>query len=142
MRQGNPINDPVACHKILIIEDEALVALEIERMLTAAGYRVVGVADTMDETMALAAQWHPDLALCDIRLGRESGVAVATCLKAQGVPSLFVSGNCATAEGAGVGLGCLHKPFSSGRLLSAIEVVKALMAGKVPPPLPDDMHLL
>ena len=111
MREGNLINHPVACHKILIIEDEALVALEIESMLTAAGYSVVGVADTMVETMALAAQWHPDLALCDIRLGRESGVAVATCLKAQGVPSLFVSGNCATAEGAGVGLGCLHKPI-------------------------------
>ena len=66
--------------------------------------------------------------------GTESGVAIAAMLKERGVPSLFVSGNCATVEGAGVGLGCLHKPFDKVRLFKAIAVVRALLAGKKPPP--------
>ena len=133
---------PAARERILIVEDEALVAFQIEDVLVGAGFEVVGISDTMASSMALADEGHPDLALCDIRLGAESGVAIAAMLKERGVPSLFVSGNCATAEGAGVGLGCLHKPFDQNRLLKAIAVVRALPAGKKPPPLPADMHLL
>ena len=133
---------PAARERILIVEDEALVAFQIEDVLVGAGFEVVGISDTMASSMALADEGHPDLALCDIRLGAESGVAIAAMLKERGVPSLFVSGNCATAEGAGVGLGCLHKPFDQNRLLKAIAVVRALLAGKKPPPLPADMHLL
>ena len=133
---------PDVRERILIVEDEALVAFQIEDVLVGAGFEVVGISDTMASSIALADEGHPDLALCDIRLGAESGIAIAAMLKERGVPSLFVSGNCATAEGAGVGLGCLHKPFDQHRLLKAIAVVRALLAGKKPPPLPADMHLL
>ena len=133
---------PDVRERILIVEDEALVAFQIEDVLVGAGFDVVGISDTMADTLALVEKDKPYLALCDIRLGAESGVAIAAMLKERGVPSLFVSGNCATVEGAGVGLGCLHKPFDKVRLLKAIAVVRALLAGKKPPPLPADMHLL
>lgn len=132
---------PAVCERILIVEDEALVALQIEDVLVGAGFDVVGISDTMAGTLALVARDKPHLALCDIRLGAESGVDIAAMLKERGVPSLFVSGNCATTEGTGVGLGCLHKPFDKIRLLSAIAVARALLAGKKPPPLPANMHL-
>lgn len=133
---------PIARERILIVEDEALVALQIEDVLVGAGFQVVGISDTMADTLALVERDKPHLALCDIRLGAESGVDIAAMLKERGVPSLFVSGNCATTEGTGVGLGCLHKPFDKIRLLKAIAVARALLAGKKPPPLPADMHLL
>lgn len=133
---------PDVRERILIVEDEALVAFQIEDVLVGAGFDVVGISDTMADTLALVEKDKPYLALCDIRLGAESGVAIAAMLKERGVPSLFVSGNCATVEGAGVGLGCLHKPFDKVRLFKAIAVVRALLAGKKPPPLPADMHLL
>ncbi|MEO6433660.1 MAG: response regulator [Sphingomicrobium sp.] len=125
----------------MIVEDEALVAIQIEGVLTDAGYTVVGYSDTMEGSLAIAETSQPDLALCDIRLVNLSGIDVARQLKERGIPSLFVTGNCATSEGADVGIGCLHKPFDGRRLIDAVRVVTAVVNGGVVPELPASMHL-
>ena len=54
--------------KILIVEDEAIVAKNIEKHLISAGYKVVGVATTAEESIKKAQTRNPDLVLMDIKL--------------------------------------------------------------------------
>ncbi len=116
---------------VLIVEDEALVALVIEEALIEAGYRVCGVADTAARAMALAARYDPDLAVVDVRLAAGGdGIAVAEALAARRpIGILYATGNCAEVRRrARVGHGCLSKPFSMGSLISALGAVSRTMA--------------
>lgn len=68
--------------KLLIVEDEFIVAAALQANLEAQGYIVVGQADSGEEALALAAARHPDLALMDIRLkGGMDGVETARRLR-------------------------------------------------------------
>src|SRR5919107_3429438 len=99
--------------RIMIVEDEALVALEIGGMLAMAGHEAVGQADDLPSAVAAAEAEKPDLALVDIQLAQgTSGLDVAAALRERGVPVLFATGNCPTERGRGLALGCLHKPIS------------------------------
>ena len=137
--------DPPACShplRILIVEDEALVALEIEEALSAAGHEVAGHADDLAGAVALGRRTRPDLALVDINLAnRCSGLDVAAELMRCGIPCLFVTGNCPTHQGEGLALGCLHKPFNDRILLGAVAAAGAVSRGEEPPRLPRGMHL-
>jgi two-component system, response regulator PdtaR len=112
--------------RILVVEDEWLVAMEIESVLAAAGYRVIGPTGRAAEAVRLAERERPDLALMDIRLGRgDDGVAVAHELRERfDVPSLYASAHAdpATVERARVArpAGWLPKPFSQDQLLAAV----------------------
>lgn len=130
--------------RLLVVEDEGLVALEIEAALAGAGHQVVGVADDRASALALArrAGPRPDLALVDIRLaGGDSGMRVAADLAALGVPVLFVTGNCASEQGRAVAVGCLHKPFTEGELLASVAAAEAVLHGRTPAHVPPAMHL-
>lgn len=128
--------------RILIVEDEALVAMEIESMLGLAGHEAVAQADDLPSALAAVAEERPDLALVDIQLAQgTSGLEVAAALKAQGVPVLFATGNCPTERGRGLALGCLHKPISDQSLEVAILAADALLhGGPVPDRLPSALH--
>ncbi len=131
-----------ASMKILVVEDEAIVAMEIEQILSCAGYDVVGLADHQREAVAIATATRPDMALIDVRLADgESGLDVAAALQQLGVPAMFLTGTCPRADGTGLALACLHKPFSSRSLLHGVEVFRALIAGRVPEVLPPTLHL-
>ena len=118
---------------ILIVEDEALVAANIEDVLAESGFRVAGVAASAAEAMSLADEHRPRLALVDIRLtGPVDGIELACRLREQfGVPSIFLSGlidSAITARAkAAQPLGFLHKPFRPSQVFNAIE--RALSAG-------------
>jgi two-component system, response regulator PdtaR len=81
--------------RILIVEDEFLIALALEDMLLDAGHAVVGMATTYDEAVALAAETRPALVLMDIRLASErDGIDAAIEIeRSLGIPSLFTSAN-------------------------------------------------
>ena len=55
--------------RILIIEDEPIIALDLERLVAELGHKVVGTAATSDEAVALAGSTAPGLVLADINLG-------------------------------------------------------------------------
>ena len=120
---------PRVC-RLLVVEDEGLVALEIETLLASAGHVVVGTAADRVGALALARAERPELALVDVRLsGWESGLDLAADLSALGVPVLFVNGNCPLERGRAVAVGCLHKPFDERQLLDAVAVADRLARG-------------
>lgn len=135
------MSEPVSKQlRIAIIEDEALVALEMEDHLTDAGHEVVGIADTLREAVSLIERTRPDLALVDIQLAEGcSGLDVAKELNAHGVPCVFATGNCPGRD-IDDALGCLHKPFNHIQLLGAVTAANALLAGQEAE-LPREMHL-
>lgn len=128
--------------RVLIVEDEALVAMEIEGMLGLAGHEAVGQADDLPSAIEAAEAAQPDLALVDIRLAHgASGLDVAAALKERGIPVLFATGNCPLDQGRDVALGCLHKPITDRTLAGALSAAEALLAGQQPPAVPPAMHL-
>ena len=127
--------------RIAIIEDEALVALEMEDHLTSAGHEVVGSADTLEEAIALIEETRPDLALVDVQLAEgSSGLDVVRELTARGIPCVFATGNC-PGERRDDALGCLHKPFSHIQLVGAVGAATSVLNGDKPSDLPREMHL-
>jgi len=80
-------------HRILIVEDDYLVALQFENALTEAGYDVVDIASTAEEAVQLIPDHLPALVLMDVRLaGPRDGIQAATeILDRFGIRSIFVS---------------------------------------------------
>ncbi len=112
--------------RILVVEDDYFVALELEHRLLEAGFDVVGIAATADEALQKAHAGKPDLAVMDIRLaGPRDGIEAATDLIALGIPSIFATAHSdpetrQRAEQARP-LGWLQKPYSSESLIAAIR---------------------
>ena len=113
--------------RILIVEDDYFVALDLEHRLLEAGYAVVGVATSADEAFDLAAAEKPVLALMDIRIaGALDGVETAIELqKSFGIPSIFTTahGDEATRKRAEEAQprGWLLKPYSWAALIEAVR---------------------
>lgn len=125
---------------LLIVEDEALIAMMMEDALISRGHRVVGVADTLPSALDLAGAHAIDLALCDVRLANgDSGVEVATQLAQQGIPVVYVSGNCPADAPHPLVIGCVNKPVPVAALhatvLAACQIAKADEPVAVPPAL-------
>lgn len=79
-------------NRILIIEDEFLVALDIEDALKAAGYEVTGIAGTVEAALLAISAGGIDAALLDGNLNGRSVGDIAASLSDQSIPFLFVSG--------------------------------------------------
>ena len=82
---------PVAS-RVLVVEDEALVALQLQNDLQQAGHHIVGPARSLKHGLMLASQEHIDAALLDVRLGRETSAAIADQLLARNIPFAFATG--------------------------------------------------
>jgi DNA-binding response OmpR family regulator len=78
---------------VLIVEDELLIAFDLEQVVTAAGYHVVGLASRIDEALALVEAEPLDAVLLDIQVCADKTFPVADVLAARGVPFLFLSGH-------------------------------------------------
>lgn len=79
--------------RILVVEDDFLVSLEIQAALTGAGFNVVGVATTAEEAERHAAEQRPDLLVMDVRLlGPRDGVEAAlTIFRTLGIRTVFAT---------------------------------------------------
>jgi CheY-like chemotaxis protein len=121
--------------KILIVEDEALIASYIEEVLGESGFEVAGIAASGPEALSLAAEAAPALALVDIRLtGPIDGIELACMLRQKyGLPSIFLSGlvDGETARRAETAqpLGFLPKPFLPSQVFKAIDRALNAMKG-------------
>ncbi|GAC1338626.1 MAG: hypothetical protein NVSMB18_05350 [Acetobacteraceae bacterium] len=112
---------------VLIVEDEALVAITMEEVLIEAGFRVCGVADRPGTAIELARRHQPDLAVVDVRLANGGdGIALAEVLAAMGeIGILFATGNPAEVRTrARVGQACLSKPFEASGLIDALWAIQ------------------
>jgi CheY-like chemotaxis protein len=85
--------DHLLASRVLIIEDEPIIAMDLENLLTELGHKVVATAATRDEAVAKAHSERPGLVLADINLGEGgSGIdAVADILASFDIPVIFVT---------------------------------------------------
>ncbi len=89
---GNEISEQISA-RVLIIEDEPLIALDLENLVSDIGHRIVGIATTRKDAGALAKEMKPGLVLADIQLADgSSGIdAVNDILKDINVPVIFIT---------------------------------------------------
>jgi CheY-like chemotaxis protein len=108
--------------RILVVEDEMMIAMLVEDMLADLGCDVVGPAHALDVALALARdEAGLDAALLDVNLGGQPVFAVADALKAKGVPAIFSTGyGDAGLREADRGALVLQKPFRAGDLARAL----------------------
>jgi formate hydrogenlyase transcriptional activator len=114
---------------ILIVEDEFLIANNLQRILAKAGYQVTGLAKSVAEARQLLAQAPPDIVLLDIFLkGEQTGIDLAHWLDEQHVPFVFLSANLSDSvlEAAKVThpFGFLNKPFRTKDVLTTLEIAR------------------
>lgn len=113
--------------RILIVEDDFLVADQIERALSDAGFDVAGIASSAAEAIALAESGKPALAVMDVRLaGNGDGIYAATQLFQRfGVRCIFATAHYdqLSVERAqpAMPLGWVPKPYSMASLVNAIR---------------------
>ena len=77
---------------VLIIEDEPLIALELQQMLANAGFGIVGVAGKLETALGLIASETFDAAVVDSSLGEDSAAPAAALLAEAGIPFVVLSG--------------------------------------------------
>jgi DNA-binding response OmpR family regulator len=80
---------------VLIVEDETLIAMDLQGLLEDAGYRVIGPVGSVTEALGLLDNEHPDLALLDVNLGGENVFQVASALARRNAQIIFLTGHSA-----------------------------------------------
>ena len=78
--------------RIMLVEDDTIIALDLEATLHESGCAIVGPLATVAEALAALAENTLDGAVLDVNLGRESGYPIADALADRGVPFVFVTG--------------------------------------------------
>lgn len=118
--------------RVLIVEDEPLIAMDLQFILEDAHHIVVGIANSMTTALALADDHVPfDVAIMDVDLaGGSDGIETAGRLRDEhNVASLFVSGRL-TEENRALAaewrpVGFISKPFLDSQILDALKKVRA-----------------
>jgi DNA-binding response OmpR family regulator len=127
--------------RIMIVEDEPLVAFDNEYMLKDAGYEIVATVDSFADAALVIDSAPLDLILTDISLaGEGDGLDVARAAAARGIAVLFVTGNC-TKEAQALAVGCLAKPYTERVLLATLDAVDRHLQGRAPRRLPVELTL-
>ncbi|NLH80081.1 MAG: response regulator [Phyllobacteriaceae bacterium] len=78
--------------RVLVVEDQPLIAMDLEDLLVSRGYAVLGPKATVAEALDCLARVTPEAALLDIDLAGETSFAVASELGRRGVPFVFATG--------------------------------------------------
>jgi len=119
---------PTGKTKILIVEDEGVIALDIKRRLEKQGYMVVGIADNANDALALVEQTNPNLVLMDIVIqGSVDGIQSAKTIRRRfDVPILFLTAhsdqNTVLRAKEAMPYGYLTKPFDERELQACIDM--------------------
>jgi len=132
--------------KVMIAEDDLLMADMLEDVLVANGYEVCGVARTVEEGVSLGQRCKPDLALLDIRLADGGlGTEIAARLDRPGRPGILY----ATGDGTQIDLtdangeAVIGKPYRIEDVVRALKIVEQIVGtGEASPPFPGGFHRL
>lgn len=126
MTGGSPL-------RILVVEDEVLIALELECLLDDLGHETVGVAGSRSEAVALGQAQVPDVALVDIHLiDGPTGIEVARALSADPrISVVFMTANAKRIPDDFAGaLGVIAKPYSERVVASVLDSIAATRDGR------------
>jgi CheY-like chemotaxis protein len=107
---------------VLVVEDELLIAMEVEQMLADLGCTVLGPVPSVARALALIERAKPDFAILDVNLGRERSAPVAEALRRHGVPFALATGydRSQLPEEAYRDAPHLGKPLDQHRLVDAL----------------------
>ncbi|GAM97853.1 response regulator [alpha proteobacterium U9-1i] len=110
--------------RVLVVEDEAVVAMLIEDMLADLGHEVAAIAGKLDHALTASRDLPLDLAILDVNLNGQRTYEVAEVLRSRGVPVIFATGYGAGGiDAAWRDAEVLQKPFQIEALSSAIATV-------------------
>jgi len=128
---------------LMIVEDEALVAMTLRDELEDSGYRVLDLTDRQAEALEVARSEKPDLALVNIRLaGHNDGIELAEHLKTLSIPVLLISGQVSRARSANtVAIGSLPKPYAAADMVLAVAYLLARLKGDASLPKPEHLEV-
>ena len=111
-----------ASRRVLLVEDEPIVAIALQDMLEELGYEVVGPAFRLARALELAGSEAIDAAILDVNMGDGDSYGVAARLKARGVPYLFATGyGAAGLEPGHEDALVLQKPYREAQVAQALE---------------------
>jgi CheY-like chemotaxis protein len=118
-------------HRVLIVEDELIVAEDLKQLLESWNYFVIGAVGSGKTALRLSKQIRPDILLMDIRIqGNLNGVETALVIRSffeKEIPIVFLSGHPPQENPILSAMGqyvYVNKPFTQHELLSAIESLK------------------
>jgi len=115
-------------NKIMVVEDEAVIAIRLQERLTAMGYHVIAISYSGEEAMAQARRLRPDLILMDIMIpGKMDGVAVAKSVKKElDIPVIFLTAfsedKIIDSAKQAEPYGYIVKPFQDRELKACVEI--------------------
>ena len=122
--------------RILILEDEPLVAITLEALIVEAGHVVLGPATNCEKALDIAVEHRPDVLFTNINLGIGiDGIACSRAFLKLNIPAVFVTGSreeALASRDAAVGFLC--KPCDPQRVGAAVSVVEKVIAGEAPGP--------
>lgn len=116
-----------ARRRILVVEDEYLIASEVKRWLQAAGFEVLGPVPSVDQALDLIEGRRPDAAILDVNLGEgDNAYPLADKLGVMGVPYLFATGDVRLTDASAYrNRPRLEKPFVARALVRALSEILA-----------------
>ena len=126
---------PAAGLKVLVVEDEALIRMDLAEMLTEEGYVVAGEAGDGEQALELARRLHPDLVIMDIKMPKVDGITAAAAIVEERIaPVVMLTAFSQRdlieqARDAGA-MAYLVKPFARHELVPAIELAVSRFAEK------------
>lgn len=122
--------------RVLVVEDQAVIAFMLADELAAAGHEIIGPARTSHEAIELAELHHPDYAFVDLDLEEKAvGLDVTEHLTAAlDVNVIICTAQPALARQSQTGaLGLIAKPYAPGEATTSLAVVEAVLTGKGSP---------
>lgn len=126
--------------RLLIVEDEPLLAFDTEHFLSDEDFVIVATVDRIADARIHIDGGDIHLVLVDMSLADGSGLDVARAARDKGMAVLFVTGQ--APDGAEeVAHGCLMKPYPQRALLKAIEAIDHVVQGRTPKKLPGGFRL-
>ena len=111
--------------RVLVLEDEALIAAMVEDMLTELGVVVVGPVATIERGLLFAQNEDIDAALLDVNIRSTRVYPVADVLKERGVPVVFATGYGQSGVDRSISAQVLEKPYTQDKLADALRLALA-----------------
>lgn len=111
--------------RVIVVEDDAFIALDIEDVLLGANFDVIGCFSNVSDTLDLLDQTRPDFAVLDYNLGKETSVPIARRLLKLSIPFMFLSGQTrdVVLEDFEQDYPVMAKPFRPSQLISKVETL-------------------
>ena len=116
----------LSASRVLLLEDQMLIAMHLEQILRDAGITQIVTAGSNAEALERLRDFVPDVAILDVNLGAETSAAVATVLARTGVPFLFATGygDAATIPDEFSKVPIVRKPFEASAIVAQLQALR------------------